>query len=583
MKRLSLFVVAAAAALALPGHAAARPDAPRIGQCGVSTAKPLWIDFGTPELADVFGRPGVTLAVSSGDFPAQLRARGAKTIYWDMHLNNRVGTPTAPRDPGTIVERANRLFDFAAQQSGCEKPLIVLNELFGANLETPWTASHAQYRSNVMTLVRTMAERGARPYLLVPRIPYTESEDAAGWWREIARHAYLAHEVYFHGKTMWQIGAVSANRRMRVAFRNAIRAYTTLGISKDRLGIVLGFQAASGFGGREGLEPDEAWFEVVKWQVLAAQQVARETGIGTIVSWGWASYRQTVHDEDKKATACVYLWTRNPRLCDGPQAAGPRFDASRFEGQLRLPAGVQCTLADRSIRSAELATLQRVTRDREVAYSALLARLAEARGAPVPTTRVLAAERAVVETRFGGSRAAYLAALARAGATVAVARGVLGDELRRIEIERTLHARRPSAAEVRAFYDAYPELVTRAVQSKPAPWWLGRRTSGLALAPLAPARLFDLPTGRKVRLRAIDGTYEVRALAAPLPLGLVPLARARPGIAAALAAFAKREALERWTVARQEVLVRHATCRGDDLPTPGAVGLSAYLPFLARV
>lgn len=583
MKKLSLLALAAAAALALPGHAPARADAPAIGQCGVSSAKPLWIDFGTPELADVFGRPGVTLAVSSGQFPAQMRERGAKTIYWDMHLANRVGTPSAPTDPATIVDRANRLFDFAAQQSGCEKPLIVLNELNGAHLETPWSATHAQYRDNVMTFVRTLAERGARSYLLVPRLPYTESEQAVEWWREIARLTYVMHEVYFHGRAMWQAGPVLANRRMRVAFRNALAKYTALGIPTERLGLVLGFQAASGFGGREGLDPDEAWFDVVKWNALSARQVARETGISAVVSWGWGSYRATVHDADKKPSACVYLWTRDPQLCDAPKVVGPKFNQSRSEGQLSLPAGVQCTVDGRAIRAAELATLQRVTRDRDVAYSALLGRIAEAPGVPVPAQRVLAAERAVVATRFGGSSAAYRAAVARAGATVGVARAVLGDELRRIEIERKLRARPATPAEVRAFYTGYPDLLTRAVQSKPAPWWLGGRATGLALAPLVPAALFALPAGKKAKLRAIDGTYEVRPLAEPLPLGLVPFERARPAIAAALTAFAKREALERWTIGRQEALLRQATCRGDDLPTPAAVGLSAYLTFLARV
>jgi hypothetical protein len=577
MKKLLVATAAVVAAVLMPAEARA------IGQCGLPSTKPIWIDFGTPELGDVFGRRGVIMGASTGDFPAQMRARGAKTIYWDMNLNRRVGTPSAPEPAELIVERANRLFDFAAQQSGCDKPLIILNELFGANLETPWTASHAQYRSNVMTLLRTLAERGSRPYLLVPRLPYTQSDDAAAWWREASRLAYILPEVYFHAPTMWRIGAISANRRMRVAFRTAVRAYTTLGIPTERLGIVLGFQASRGFGGREGLEPDHAWFEVVKWQVLAAKQVARETGIGTIVSWGWASYRQTVHDADKKPTACVYLWTRDPGLCKGRAAAGRRFNASRTEGQLRLPAGVQCTIGRQRIRSGELATLQRITGDREVAYAALLARITEAQHARVPMQRVLAAERAVIAMRFGGSGARYRAALARAGANVAVARGVLGDELRRIEIERGLRARRPSASAVSTFYVSYPDLLTRSVRVDPAPWWLGGRKAGLAFDTLVPGRLFALPTGRKATLRGLEGAYAVTPLGPPVPLGLVPLAQARGSIASTLAAFEKREALERWSVARQERVVLQAICRGDELPLPGAVGLSAYLPFLGRV
>src|SRR3712207_4268612 len=184
MRTLFLVVSVAIAALALPGHARA------IGQCGLPSEAPLWIDVAAPALETVFGRPGVILGASTGEFPARMRSRGAKTVYWDMNLRNRIGTPTAPAPGGTIVERANRLFEFAAAQSGCDKPLIVLNEMFGANLETPWSASNTQYRENLLTFLRTLSDRGARPFLLIPRAPFTAGE-AGDWWREAARHSDL--------------------------------------------------------------------------------------------------------------------------------------------------------------------------------------------------------------------------------------------------------------------------------------------------------------------------------------------------------------------------------------------------------
>src|SRR5688500_14320917 len=160
MKRSLLALLVCSVALALPAQAHA------VGQCGLPSSSPWWIDFGTPDLIDVFAKPGLIVSGSTGDFPARLRAAGARTVYWDMNLNRRVGTPSAPADPGLIVERANRLFDFAATQSGCEKPVIALNELFGAGLATPWSASNARYRDNVLVLLRTLAGRGARPFLL---------------------------------------------------------------------------------------------------------------------------------------------------------------------------------------------------------------------------------------------------------------------------------------------------------------------------------------------------------------------------------------------------------------------------------
>ena len=574
MRKLVLLAVVSVAALALPSQARA------IGQCGLPSSTPLWIDFGTPDLETVFARPGVILGTSGGEFPARLRAAGAKTVYFDRYLNNRVGTPSAPKDPDTIVERANRLFDAAVQSSGCDQPLIALNELFGAKLETPWSATNTQYRANVLTFLRTLAGRGARPLLLIPNAPYASGE-AADWWREAAKHSDLVAEVYFSAPSVYKQGAIAGSRRLRLAMRSAVRNYTELGIPPSKLGIMLGFQTRPGTGGRERLRPSSAWFQTVKWQALAARQVARETGIATVWSWGWATWSEAARDDDKDEAACVYLWARNPSLCDGPAVAGPGFEASLTEGQIRLARGQQCSLLGRSIRSGALAALQRVTGDREVAFTVLLARLAESSHTPVSTARVLAAERAVIALRFAGSAAAYRAAVTRAGATIAIARGVLADELRRLTIEATLRARRPSSSEVSSFYFSYPDLLTRAVEAKPAPWWLGGRKRGLAFALLAPEPVFALPAGRQTSLQALDGRYAVKVLGDVQPLGSVPLSQARAAISNALFAFSRRGRFEEWTILRQGSALKTAVCQRDDLPAPGTIRLAGYLPFLS--
>ena len=81
--------------------------------------------------------------------------------------------------------------------------------------------------------------------------------------------------------------------------------------------------------------------------MLAVKQVSREIPLATIWSWGWGEWAAADRDPDKPAAACVYLWTRNPSLCAGPSMAGPEFDRSLTEGQLRLPGGTQCTDARR--------------------------------------------------------------------------------------------------------------------------------------------------------------------------------------------------------------------------------------------
>ena len=573
MRRFVLLGIVAVTALALPAHARA------IGQCGVPSKKPLWIDAAAPQLEHVFGRSGLVLAVSSGDFPARLRQTGAKTVHIDLYLNRRTGTPTAPADPGTIVERANRLFDYAAAQSGCDKPLIAINELFGAHLETPWTASNTRYRANVLTFLRTLAERGARPFLFLSTLPYSEDE-AGDWWREAAKYADIVPEVYFNGPSISRDGPLLGSRRLRVAMRRAITRLRTVGIAPERIGVVLGFQTGRGAGGREGLKPDAAWYEVVKWQALAARQVARETGIGTIWSWGWSSYSAEAKLENKEGTACVYLWTRDPALCDAERLVGADLSTDRREGQIVLHRNRVCSIGTRWIDAGPLAALQRVTADREVAFTALLARAAESPYAPIPTMQALAAERAVIEVNFGGSAAAYRAALARAGATLPIARAILADELRRLQLERRMRSRTPSAREVSTFYFSYPDLLARAVRAEPAPWWLGGRERGLAIEPLAPPQLFAIGSGSRL-LRALDGTYRVEVLGEVRALGTIPFPDARGAIAAALRAFARRAAFERWTLARQNGALRSAICTADDLPVAGTVRLSSYMPFLA--
>ena len=107
MRRALLITLLALAAFgAAPGPAAA-------AQCGLPEAKPVWVDYGTPELVERFGRPGVVVAGSGGAYPTLARSRGAKTVYWDMYLSSRVGTPSAPADPETLAAKAERVFDFA--------------------------------------------------------------------------------------------------------------------------------------------------------------------------------------------------------------------------------------------------------------------------------------------------------------------------------------------------------------------------------------------------------------------------------------------------------------------------------------
>jgi hypothetical protein len=416
--------------------------------------------------------------------------------------------------------------------------------------------------------------------LLVNSTPFTGG-DALAWWLQVSRVADIVREAYVPATLVWKQGAVLGNRTLRVRYRKALTDFTSIGVPANRLGLMVSFATTKGAGGRNGLEPSSAWFQVAKWQALAAKTVAADLGAGSVFSWGWAKWSMAENDPDKAHAACVWLWARSSSLCDAPKMLGPGFDASLTEGQIALPPGTICSLpGSGSITAAGVRALQALTGDRDAAQSALFERLVERRPASVTAADVRAAERTVIADSFHGSRPAYLAALRRAHAGLALARGVLADELRRARLEATLRAPAPGAADVEDFYAAYPQLLARAVRAKPAPAWLGGRTTGLALDEVAPARLFDLPRGKSATLSTLAGPVRVTPLGEALPLGAMPLSRVRPAITAALRSFARGQAFEQWTIGRQHGAEAEITCLRDEIPQPAAVDLVEYLPFL---
>ncbi len=571
MKRVLLIALAAAAvAVAAPGTAAA-------GVCGLPDTKPLWIDYGAPQLGHLFGRPGVIVAGSGEGYPAQMRARGAQTIHWDNYLTRRVGTPSAPADRALLRERADRLFDFAVLTTGCQTPWIAINELFGASVPTPWTPTTTRYRENVLEWVRLLAARGAKPILLVSSDPFTGGE-AAQWWRDVAAVADIVLQKYFNAPAVHRAGPVLGSRRMRTSIRQSAAKLFAINIPPSKLGFMLAFQTRPGTGGREGLKPASAWFEVAKLQAFAARQVARELSIAHVWSWGWGVFNEAGSDPDKQGAACVWLWARDPTLCNAPRYVED-FDADRREGQIDLPAGVRCALGDETITANEIGDLTRLTRDPEVALSALFARLVEAKEAAVGPDDVLAAERTIVSRRFGGNGAGYAGALARGRATRAVARGIVGDELRRRSIQARLTVPPPSSAQLAELQQTYGTVLAREVEVEPAPSWLsGGR--GVALALDAPTEVFTAPLGRVVTVRTFEGVFRVRALADAAPLAAIPAASARPAISRALRAAAQADRYHGWTALKQKTALDQLRCVGDRLPQVGAVELTSYLPFL---
>ena len=338
VKRLAVAFLCALSAVAAAGagssDAVTRP-------CGLPAASPLWIDYTdatVPFWQHVFARPGLVMATppGTGGLPASLRAGGAATTFFDLKLASRVGTPDAPADPATIVDTANREFDAAVKQTGCSTPLIAENELFGATTQTPWSPGNAQYRANVLALLTQLTARGAHTYLLISSPPYG-GDTAGDWWRAVAQVSDIVREFFPSAPEVDSRPARSpAAARSGTQMRQAMGAFTSIGVPASRLGLMLEFE--SGVYGRNGIKTPADWFDYVKLDALAARQVAGELGLPTVWSWGWATYTAEVGVRHGQAGRGVRLSVdAEPEPLRRPGAAGAGFDASLTEGQLSVP------------------------------------------------------------------------------------------------------------------------------------------------------------------------------------------------------------------------------------------------------
>src|SRR5947208_3624466 len=200
----------AASGAALAGAPSALADA-----CGLPDSGPLWVDFAGHD-APIPVKPGMVLAVASGtDTPQQMRSQGAATVLFDLNFNKRVGTTANPADPATLDAKAKALLDYATSVTGCPTPMIAENELFGAQTPTPWSPTNGQYRSNVLQFLTALTNLGARPLLSIANPPFTASDDAKEWWRQVSQVAILLRQVYFTSPNavgLYKLGTAGASR-----------------------------------------------------------------------------------------------------------------------------------------------------------------------------------------------------------------------------------------------------------------------------------------------------------------------------------------------------------------------------------
>ena len=315
-----------------------------------SATAPIWVDFAGHDAPVPEARDGARASPSGTDDARGDARRGRRDDLLRPQLNNRVGTtlearPTRRRSPA----RRRRSSTTPSQSPAARHPIIAENELFGAQTPTPWSATNAQYRANVLALLQALDDARRAPALTIANPPYTGG-DAAEWWRQVAKVAILLRQVYFTSPNptgLYALGPGRASRSMRNGMRGLVTHFTQIGIPASRIALELQFQSAPGLGGRDGLQPAAAWFEIVKLEALAAKQVAAEFKIAGIWSWGWASFCDG-RGRPGQARGGV-------RLAVGARPAAVRradpggrsgFNASLTEGQIALPAAVRCALGD---------------------------------------------------------------------------------------------------------------------------------------------------------------------------------------------------------------------------------------------
>jgi hypothetical protein len=251
-------------------------------------------------------------------------------------------------------------------------------------------------------------------------------------------------------------------------------------------------------------------------------------------------------------------------LCNGPAAAGKGFNRSLTQGQLDLPGNIRCRIDGAgSVPWSSIRPIVTLTGDPELAFSNAYARMLERRLTRVTRAEILAAERSIIAARFNYSRRAYLAAIAEAHTSLAVARGVIEDELRRARIASKFRVRTPGGDDIAEFQQTYADLPARLVQAAKRAPWLGGRKVGYAVQSNAPGPLMELPSLRWTSVWSPSGVVRVRPLGPPVSLGSVAPARAP------------------WIAAKQSASFHDVVCWRDQLPQPGIADLTEYLPFLA--
>jgi len=108
--------------------------------------------------------------------------------------------------------------------------------------------------------------------------------------------------------------------------------------------------------------------------------------------------------------------------------------------------------------------------------------------------------------------------------------------------------------------------------------WLGGAHKGWAVATLAPSEVFTLKQAGTIDTP--DGPFDVSPLGGAMPLALVPRSQAVAAARVTLERLARDNIYRSWLHGQEQQQLEAASCAGDQVPTPTATDLSAFVPFL---
>ena len=181
-------------------------------------------------------------------------------------------------------------------------------------------------------------------------------------------------------------------------------------------------------------------------------------------------------------------------------------------------------------------------------------------------TALLRAERSIIAGQFDGQRGQYTQFLQTEGATPAVARDVLRDQLLEEKLARGLHVAAITGPDVTAFIKAHAGTRTRSVETVRPVRWLVGQTHGVAIPGLAPQSVLSAAPGATVLVHAEDGPVRVHVLGAKVRLPNAERSKARLAVRALLLAEARHAALSSWLTGAESTAGATMTCRADALP-----------------